>query len=98
VVGLGVVLRSELENSRGGDDLRFGRLQDRVLAGCRPARERTAEFTPDRVFGRRQHSRALVYFGAERLVLCNQVTDPGRDLGEAAVRGWIRLLVSSVAG
>ena len=92
MVGLGVVLRSELKNSRRGDDLRFGRLQDRILAGCWPARESTAESTPNRVFARRQHSRALVYLGSERLVLRSQVTDPGRDLGEAAVRGWIRAL------
>src|SRR5208282_6413775 len=34
VVGFGVVLGGELENSCRGDDLRSGRLQDRIPAGA----------------------------------------------------------------
>jgi hypothetical protein len=87
VVGFRVELGGVLKDPCRGGDLWSGWLQDRIWAGCLPAKEGITEVAPNRVSARQRSSRMLVYLGAGRLALCGQVADPGRRLGEFLVRG-----------
>ena len=100
VCGLGfdVVFGGELQDPRRGDDRRFGRLQDRILASCLPALEGVAEIARNRVFAGHHRLRAFVHLAAERLVLRGLVVDPGGRFGEVPVWGWMQLLALGVAG
>jgi hypothetical protein len=98
VVESSVLLSGEVKNPRRRDDLRLGWLQNRVPAGWRPGKEGFAEPAPNRVLTRHHQPGAYAHLSAELLTLHGQVADPGRCLGEAAVRDWVRLPAIGVAG
>jgi len=100
VCGLGfdVVLGGKLQDPRRGDDLRFGRPQDRILAGCLPALTGVAEVARNRVFAGPLRLRVFVHLAAECLVPRGLVADPGGRHGEVPVWGWMQLFALGVAG
>ena len=49
-LGFGITLLDELEDLRRWDDLRLGRLQDRIPPRRLPRRERLAEIAPVGIF------------------------------------------------
>jgi hypothetical protein len=82
VAGFGVVLGGELEDPRRGNDLQFGWLQQRILAG----RLRRGDLAV--VLAAHHQARAFVQLRAERLTLSGQVADPGHCLDKVDIRGW----------
>ena len=91
-LGFDVVLCGELEDSGRGGDLRFGRLQDRLLAGRLHSAEGLAV-----VLARHDQPRALPHLGAELFTLHCWVADQGCCLGELAVCGWLQGVASGIA-
>ena len=63
-LGFDVVLCGELEDPGRGGDLRFGRLQDRILAGRLHSAEGSAM-----VLARHDQPRAFVHLGTELFTL-----------------------------
>ena len=96
-VGFGVVLGGELKEPRRGDDLRSGRLQDRISARRPRVRKGIAELAPNWIFARHHPSWILVHFVAGCLALRGQVAGPGDPLGAFLVRAWRQLLAPSIA-
>jgi hypothetical protein len=69
VVGFDVVLGGELYEPRRGDDLRSGRLQERIRARRPRVRKGIDELAPNWIFARHHPSRMLVHLGARCLAL-----------------------------
>jgi len=82
MIGFVVVLYGELEKLARGDDLRLGRLQDRILVVCLPGRkEWCVGIVADRILARAKEQRAFLYFGASCLTAWDQIGNPRSWLG-----------------
>jgi hypothetical protein len=81
-VWFAVALGGELWEPRRGDDLRSGRLQDRIRARRPRVRSGIAELAPNWIFARHHQSWMLVHLGAGCLALRGQVADPGDPFDE----------------
>src|SRR5690242_7963841 len=97
VIGFGLVLGGELEDLVRGDDLRLGRMQDRILAVCLPGRKGwRIGVVADRISVRAQEQRGFLDPGASRLTPWDRIGDPRFCLGEYPTAGWLQVVESGV--
>jgi hypothetical protein len=92
-----VAFGGELEDLRRWNDLRLGRLKDRIAFGCIPGGESLAQVVPVGIFAGNLESLEFFELLAERLALGVKLADPGCCLGDLLVRGQRQLAAVGVA-